>query len=142
MAKSRVSEDGFTIVEVLLSLFVLSSVLTIGFQIVTLGNQMSTRAKVTLTANAIAFAKMQEYENKTFANIPAGISGNSYEVEDFSSAVINDSEGTIDSATGKVYSQPISGSLRKVSVKITYKLLSETKFIEYATYIQLGGVGR
>ena len=85
MVKQRVGESGFTIVEVLLSLFVLSTVLTIGFQIVTLGNQMSTRAKVTLAANAIAFAKVQEYENKTFTNINTGVSGNNYEIEDFSS---------------------------------------------------------
>jgi type II secretory pathway pseudopilin PulG len=142
MVKQRVGESGFTIVEVLLSLFVLSTVLTIGFQIVTLGNQMSTRAKVTLAANAIAFAKVQEYENKTFTNINTGVSGNNYEIEDFSSAVVTDSNGAIDSATAKVYVQPISGSLRKLSVKVTYKVLSETKFIEYATYIQLGGVGR
>lgn len=142
MVKLRVGETGFTIVEVLLSLFVLSAVLMIGFQIVTLGNQTSTRAKVTLAANAIAFGKVQEYENMTFNTIPVGVSGNNYEVEDFSSTVEAESEGAIDSSTAKVFVQPISGSLRKITVKIDYEVLAQPKFIEYATYIQLGGVGR
>lgn len=142
MRRKRWGDSGFTIIEVLLSLFVLSSVLIIGFQIVTLGNQMSTRAKITLAANAIAFAKVQEYENKSYNLIPIGVSGNNYEVEDFSNQVVSDSDGSIKSATAKVYIQPISGSLKKMSVKIDYKVLSETKFIEYASYIQLGGVGR
>ncbi len=142
MVGNNTEEKGFTIVEVLLSLFVLSSVLMIGFQIVALGNQTSTRAKVSLTANAAAFAKIQEYENKTFGNITNGLSTNSYEVEDFSSQVISESEGAIKTATAKVYVQPISGSLKKVRVKIDYKVFSKMQFIEYATYIQIGGVGR
>lgn len=135
-------EDGFTIVEVIISLFVISMVVIIGFQIVALGNQVSARARIMLSANAIAFAKMQEYENKTFENIPNGSSSNSYEIEDFSTAAVNDSNGVIKAAVAKVRSEPVSLSLKKVKIELSYRVFSEMKYIEYATYVQLGGVGR
>jgi len=135
-------KTGFTLIEVLISLFVVSTVVIVGFQILSLGNRVSARSRIILSANAIAFAKIQEYENKEFNNITNGVSGNNYEIEDFSTAAVSDSDGNIKAATAKVHSEPISLSLKKLKVKVTYKVFSEFKTIEYATYIQLGGVGR
>ncbi len=135
-------QDGVTIIEVMISLFTIAMVLIIGGNILGFSNQVSARAKATLAANAIAFSKMQEYENKTFTNIPNGVSTSSYEVEDFSSSIPTESDNVIKSGTGKVYVTPVSPSLKKINIRIDYRVLSETKNLEYATYVQLGGVGR
>jgi len=135
---------GFSLIEIMLSLVLSSIVLMVGFQLLTLGSQLNTRTETLLAANSIAFAKIQEYENKTFTNIPASSSATPYQIEDFSAQMITDSGGFINSGTAKVYSnfEPSSGSLKKLNVIIDFQYGSRTRKIEYATYIQLGGVGR
>jgi hypothetical protein len=128
----------------MLSLVLSSIVLMVGFQLLTLGSQLNTRTETLLAANSIAFAKIQEYENKTFDSIPADSSTTPYEIEDFSSDLTADSGGFIRSGTAKVYSNfaPNSGSLKKLNVVINFQYGNRLRTIEYATYIQLGGVGR
>jgi len=137
-------EVGFSLIEIMLSLILSSIVLTVGYQMLILGSQLNTRTETLLAANAIAFAKVQEYENKTFTNIPAGNSTTPFEIEDFSTQMISDSGGFINSGTAKVYSnfEPNSGSLKKLNVTVDFQYGSRTRKIEYATFIQLGGVGR
>lgn len=138
------NEAGFSLIEIMLSLVLSSIVLMVGFQLLTLGSQLNTRTETLLAANSIAFAKIQEYENKTFNNIPASSSATPYQIEDFSTQMITDSGGFINSGTAKVYSnfEPNSGSLKKLNVIIDFQYGSRTRKIEYATFIQMGGVGR
>jgi len=138
------NEAGFSLIEIMLSLVLSSIVLMVGFQLLTLGSQLNTRTETLLAANSIAFAKIQEYENKTFDNIPASSSATPYQIEDFSAQMITDSGGFINSGTAKVYSnfEPSSGSLKKLNVIIDFQYGSRTRKIEYATFIQMGGVGR
>jgi len=103
---------------------------------------MNSNAKLQLAVNAKAFAKIQEYENMQFDLIPRGVIGNSYEVEDFSDELGTAADAKIPNPVGKVYVQSLSGSLLKVRVRVEYKNGAADKFIEYATYSQLGGVGR
>lgn len=136
---------GFSLVEVMLAIALAGVALSVGFSLLTVGSQMNARTEVLLAANATAFAKMQEYENKTFANISIGDIGNQYEIEDFSTNLPASTGNLIKSGTAKVYSQyanDTTQSLIKLRVVIEFPYGSRTRKIEYGTYIQLGGVGR
>lgn len=137
-------QAGFSLIEIMLSLVLSSIVLMVGFQLLTLGSQLNTRTETLLAANSIAFAKIQEYENKQFTNIPASSDTTPYEIEDFSADLTTDSGGFIRSGTAKVYSnfEPNSGSLKKLNVVIDFQYGNRLRTIEYATFIQMGGVGR
>ncbi len=156
--KQRSKEKkGFSLVEILLAIALASVVLMVGFQLLILGAQTNSRTESILTANSIAFAKVQEYENKKFSNIPVGNASNNYEVEDFSVQMLADSNGQIKGGTAKVYSQYISSkqdgngnqqethdssNLIKIDIVINFRYGSRLRLVEYATYIQKGGVGR
>jgi len=104
-------------------------------------SQIVNNTRRYLIVNSYAFAKMQEYENKTFDNIPSGVTP-TYEVEDFSSSLLAVNDPPIKQPSAKVFSEPISGSLKRVRVYISYDSGGVQRYIEYATYIQMGGVGR
>ncbi len=136
---------GFSLVEIMMAIVLASVVLIVGFSLLTLGNQVSARTEALLAANAAAFAKVQEYENKEYANVPIGVSATSYEVEDFSSSIPTTTNGLVKNAVAKVYTQYASattGSLIKMNVVIEFQYGSRMRKIEYGTYIQMGGVGR
>ncbi len=134
-------QGGFTIIEAMLGLAAAAVLALTAMSLTTLSTQIIGNTKRYLTINSIAFAKLQEYENKSFDDIDVGIAPD-YEIEDFSGSISALTDPRIDSPVAKVYSEPISGSLRKVRVVINYKNGTQNRFIEYATYIQMGGVGR
>lgn len=135
---------GFSLVEIMLAIALSGVVVAVGFSLLTLGNQVSARTEALLSANSVAFAKIQQYENKTFSSIDIGNSSNNYEIEDFSSQIPTLTEGKVNKAVAKVYSNymPNSESLIKLNVVIDFQYGSRMRKIEYGTYIQLGGVGR
>lgn len=138
-------KHGFSLVEVMFALVLASIVLIVGFMLLTVGGQVNSRTEALLAANAAAFSKMQQYENKTFSNIAVGTSSNSYQIEDFSSSLSSMTNGVVKSGTAKVYSQyanDTTQSLIKLRVVIDFKYGARNRKIEYGTYIQLGGVGR
>ncbi len=138
-------EQGFSLIEIMLALGLASVALIVGFSLLTLGTQLNARTESLLAANAAAFSKIQEYENKAYDEIPIGVAGNSYEVEDFSSSIPTMTGGVVDTATAKVYTQyanDTTASLIKMNVVIDFQYGSRTRKIEYGTYVQLGGVGR
>jgi prepilin-type N-terminal cleavage/methylation domain-containing protein len=135
----------FSLVEVMMAIVLASVALSVGFSLLTVASAMNSRTEVLLAANAAAFAKVQEYENKTFGNISVGDSINNYEIEDFSSSLPTLTSNLVKSGTAKVYSQyhnDTTLSLLKVRVVIDFPYGSTTRKIEYGTYIQMGGVGR
>jgi len=135
---------GFSLVEIMLAIALSGVALTVGFSILVLGNQVSSRTESLLAANSVAFSKIQEYENKTFSNISIGDSANNYEIEDFSSQMSTLTNGRVKNAVAKVYSEymPNSESLINLRVIIDFQYGSRMRKIEYGTYIQMGGVGR
>lgn len=136
-------QKGFSLIELMLALVLCSVVLTVGFELLIIGRQINARTEALLAANSVAFAKIQEYENKTFDNITVGVAP-TYEIEDFSTQLPALSDGFVKNGTAKVYNEfaPNSGSLMKLRVVIDFQYGSRTRKIEYGTYIQMGGVGR
>lgn len=136
--------SGFTMIETLVSLAVISLIAVVAFSTTITTDQINTKTNQYSLANSAVFAKVQEYENMSFENIPIGLESNDYEVEDFSQEVSDYSNDKVLSPTAKVYSQlmPGSGSLIFLRFELDFQLGSQNRSIDYATYIQLGGVGR
>lgn len=138
-------QKGFSLVEIMMAIVLSSIVLIVGFSLLTASNQVNSRTESLLAANAAAFSKIQEYENKTFTNITIGDVASSYEIEDFSSSLPTITNNTLKTGTAKVYAQfanDTTESLIKLRVVIDFKYGNRDRRIEYGTYVQLGGVGR
>lgn len=142
MKVRRDDNGGYLLVEVLVSLFVIVILVTIGALILNVSNGARSRAENLSEANAIAFAKIQEYELKDFADIPNGVPGNSYEIEDFASEITSRPENKFKNVEAKVFSQAESGSLKRIWLTLTYEFGTGGYTLDYATYIQIDGVGR
>lgn len=140
MSSLRERSGGFTVTELIITLFILavafSSFVTLFLTI----DGVSDRTLDLARANDAAFTKMQEYENRDYADITVGSSGSGYEVEDFT----DDLPEGLQNASGKVYVQyeGLSVTLKRVDVKVSYEYGNTEKLIEYANYIHVSGVGR
>ncbi len=135
-------QTGFTVIEVLIGLLLLTILISVSLEIVLYSAQSNEKSRSYNEANTQVFAKLQEYELKDFTDIANGNSTNQYEIEDFSSEATANSNGLLQGVDATVHSQPISGSLKKLTAKITYTHNGQSRLIEYATYIQIDGVGR
>ncbi len=142
MIERRTDQDGYLLVEVIVALFVIVILVSVGAMILNISNGARSRAENYGEANALAFAKMQEYALLDFGAIPSGNPGSSYEIEDFSSDIEARSDNKFKNVDAKVYSMAESGSLKKVWLSLYYEFGSSGSTIEYSTYIQIDGVGR
>lgn len=144
MKRLASEHGGFTLIEVMMTLFVVVIIVIVGFDISKVSDQTNSRTRQYAEANSLAFGKLQDYETRDFTSIPVGDIADNYEVEDWSAEVTSKSGGLVINPVAKVYSQyePGSGSLLKVRVVLDFQYGGEIRRIEYATYIQLGGVGR
>jgi prepilin-type N-terminal cleavage/methylation domain-containing protein len=135
-------QGGFTIIEVLIALVLLTMLISISLEITLYSNQANEKSQAYGEANNQVFSKLQEYELRDFNDIPNGSGLSDYEIEDFSDEAENNSDNLLRDVEATVHSQGISGSLKKLTAKITYTHDGEERLIEYATYIQIDGVGR
>ncbi len=99
------SETGFTIVEILVSLSIVSILLLSTETVVISTATLNAKTNLNADASEAAFQKLQNYVNTNYDNIPLGLVGTSYEVEDFSTAP---EVAGLSNATAKVYVQPMS----------------------------------
>jgi prepilin-type N-terminal cleavage/methylation domain-containing protein len=130
-------QKGFSVVELLITLAVACmGVIIIGTIYATAG-RLADRSTDLLAANAVAYGKLQSYENKGFANIPYTTDGTA--VEDFSSSIPSSIPGA---RTGFVYVSRQSSTLKYIFIRVTYGSTSAPKVIEYGDFIQSGGLGR
>lgn len=134
------NSDGFSVVELLITLVVVG-VIFLAFTTTFAGvENISKKASDISTAGQQAYAKLQEYENLNFNNLPATAPVNTLQqVEDFSSSlpvVLQQPR------SGLVYVNTKSNTLKQVVVKITFGSGADQRYIEYDTMIQKNGVGR
>ncbi len=137
-------ESGFTLIEALLTLFVVGVIITVGFDLTNATGQINLKTRIYSEANSLAFGKMQDYANSDFGDIPVGNAGNNFLVEDFSNQVLTTSNGLVANPDGKVFTTyfPGSRSLIEVRVVLDFDYSGDRRTVEYANFIQLGGVGR
>ncbi|MDB5160918.1 MAG: hypothetical protein JWO96_298 [Candidatus Saccharibacteria bacterium] len=92
------------------------------------------------SASQTAFAKLQEYENLNFNNLPSTTpTGSLQQVEDFSSSLPSVLESP---RSGLVFINTSSSTLKQVVVKVTFGSGATQRYIEYTTFIQKQGLGR
>jgi prepilin-type N-terminal cleavage/methylation domain-containing protein len=133
-------DSGFSIVELLITLVIIGT--TFGAFMVTFTTiQNINKKSLDITAaNSLAFAKVQDYENRAFASIPAtSPTGSLQIVEDFSSSLPNSLEAP---RVGQVFVNTVSGNLKQVVVNITFGSGDSKRLIQYADFIQSNGLGR
>lgn len=145
--KSQLS-DGFSIVEMLITLAVAGMAVTIIMSIYASATFLSDKSSDTLYANEIAYTKLQEYENKPFSEIPTVtknasgtvIDPDKYE-EDFSSLLPQTLERPHEA---KVFISGIADTttLKYILVRIKYGSSDKKQVIEYGSLVQQSGIGR
>lgn len=133
-------KDGFSVVELLITLIVIG--VTFGAFVTSFTSIQNIYKKAidVNTANAIAFAKLQDYENLNFNSLPATAPlGSLQQVEDFSASLPSTLEKP---RSGIVYVNTVSGTLKQVVVDVKFGSGPSQRQIQYANFIQKYGVGR
>jgi prepilin-type N-terminal cleavage/methylation domain-containing protein len=128
---------GFTAIELILTIVVLAIVFTTFTSTLSTLKNVNKKALDISQANTLAFAKVQDYENKPYASLPNTTpSGTLVMVEDFSSSLPT----SLKSPTGKVYINTISSTLKQVIVDVEYGSTNDPHTIQYADFIQKNGL--
>lgn len=140
MSALRQNEDGFSIVELLITLIIIATAFGAFMVTYTTIQNINKKAVDVNKANALAFAKVQEYENKSFASLPNTTpTGSLQQVEDFSSTLPNSLESP---RVGRVYINTLSGNLKQIVVTIQFGSGSAQRLIQYGDFIQRNGIGQ
>lgn len=99
------SQSGFSLVEILISLGVVTTFLFILGVIIQNGITINGKTSFRAEASSLAFKKVQDYINLDFSNVPIGDVVTSYEVEDFSAEA---KALKLSNVVAKVYVEPES----------------------------------
>lgn len=140
MMRLKNDTKGFSIVELLITLIIIGVAFGAFMVAFTTIQNINKKSLDIAKANTLAFAKMEEYENNTFATLPNTTPiGTLQEVENFSS----DLPGSFEAPrTGKVYVNTVSNTLKQVIVTIEFGSGPSKRTIQYANFIQKNGLGR
>ena len=134
------SSEGFSIVELLIALIIIGTAFGAFMVSFTTIQSINKKALDIAESNSLAFAKVQEYENKLFTSLPATTpSGTLQQVEDFSSSLPNSLEAP---RVGKVYINSASNTMKQVVVTIEFGSGASKRTVQYANFIQRDGLGR
>jgi prepilin-type N-terminal cleavage/methylation domain-containing protein len=140
MKKLGVDSDGFSIVELLITLIIIGVAFGAFMVSFTTIQNINKKALDIAKANSLAFGKMEEYENKLFTALPSTTpTGTLVQVEDFSSSLPSSFEAP---RSGKVYVNTVSNSLKQVVVTVEFGSGASKRTIQYANFIQKNGLGR
>ena len=140
MRSLRKDAAGIAIVELLITLIVIGTAFG-AFMVTFTTIQSINKKSIDISrANSIAFAKVEEYENKSYDAITVtSPSGSLVEVEDFSASLPGSMEAPRE---GKVYVNTVSDNLKQVVVDIKFGSGPGQRIIQYANFIQRNGLGR
>jgi prepilin-type N-terminal cleavage/methylation domain-containing protein len=133
-------QSGFALVELLITLIVIGVAFGAFVTTFTAIQNINKKSIDINTANALAFAKIQDYENKNFNNITSTTpQGSLVQVEDFSNTLPTSLQTP---RVGKVYINTVSPTLKQIVVDITFGSGGDQRHIQYANFIQKNGLGR
>lgn len=133
-------QAGFSIVELLITLVIIGTAFGAFMVTYTTIQSINKKALDIAAANEIAFAKVQDYENRLFSAIPdTSPAGTLVMVEDFSASLPSSLQSP---RTGQVFINTASGTLKQIVVSITFGSGTSQRQIEYSDFIQANGLGR
>ncbi len=128
---------GFSVIEMLITLFIVTLAAVLLTNMYASATAYTDRATDLLTANSLAYQKLQNYENRDFASIPFKLDGTP--VEDFSSQLPSSLPPPHE---GKVFISQQSATLKYILVRLKYGSGGGAQTIEYGDFVQAGGLGR
>lgn len=132
--------EGFAVVELLITLIIIGVAFGAFVTTYTSIQNINKKSIDINTASALAFAKLQEYENLTFSSLPATAPlGTLQQVEDFSSSLPTSLENP---RSAIVYINTTSSTLKQVVVDIKFGSGDSQRQVQYADFIQRNGLGR
>jgi len=133
------NQAGFTVVELLITLTVLS-IAFLGFTTLFVNiESVSDQADDIIAANDAAFTEMQTYENTDFGLITVGAPQTEIEIENFESGLPQQLQSP---RTAKVYATSLTPTLKRVRVTVTYDNNRDGEEITYVSLIHESGLGR
>jgi prepilin-type N-terminal cleavage/methylation domain-containing protein len=140
MKKLGSNSNGFSIVELLITLIIIGVAFGAFMVSFTTIQNINKKALDIAKANSLAFGKMEEYENKLFTALPSTTpTGTLVQVEDFSNSLPSSFESP---RSGKVYVNTVSNTLKQVVITVEFGSGSSKRTIQYANFIQKNGLGR
>ena len=131
------SDAGFSIVELLVTLAVAIFAVVSISTLYSAAGRLSDRSTDFLDAHSTTYDKLVQYQNMAWSEIPYDNTGGA--VEDFTAELDTKLPAPRE---GKIFIQLMPGNLKAIVVRTKYGSGAQQKIIEYADYIQLGGVGR
>lgn len=139
MNKIKTAEEGFTVVELLVMLAVLVIIFTTFASSFSTIQTINKKASDVNIANQIAFAKVQEYENKPYSSLTNTTpQGSLVQVEDFTSSLPSTLQKP---RSAIVYINTVSSSLKQVVVDVEYgDSTAQKHIVEYTDFIQKNGL--
>lgn len=134
------NEAGFSLVELLITMIIIGVLFGAFLVTFTSIQNINKKALDINAANTIAYAKVQEYENKNFTDLPTTTpTGTLVQVENFSSSLPNSLESP---RVATVSVNTVSSTLKQVVVNIQFGSGPSQRTIQYADFIQKNGLGR
>lgn len=122
-------QGGFSLVELLLALVIVSMLSGVVYSIILNTTSLNARTSLRSEAAALAFKKIQDYINLSYDNIPIGDTVTNYEVEDYSA----EAEALkLNNADAKIYIEPesvVSGSTSNTT-SYTQTISADAAFID------------
>jgi len=133
------SQRGFTMVEILVSLGVVTLFMIVMTAVIQNGFSINGLTTQRADAGALAFKKIQDYTNRAFVDIPIGDDLTSYEVEDFSSEA---QAMNLAGAVAKFYIEPESvfqSTTTTTTTNFTQTIAADSAYTASGSEITDGG---
>jgi prepilin-type N-terminal cleavage/methylation domain-containing protein len=133
MKKKPLSQDGFTLVELLVSIVVAAIVVMSLNQVVTTYLHVSQRGRYLNLANSFAEAKMEALRNTGYNGLSNGTTTITSELP---------AQLPLGKSATLVVANGSSGGLKRIDLSVTYKDQGQSYTYGYTTYIGELGVGQ
>jgi len=130
-------QQGFSLVEVIVSLLLVSILLGVITSVVQNAAKANSKANLRAEASSLSFKKIQDYINLDFDSVPIGDKISAYETEDYSSEA---SAVFLKNPSAKMYVEPASqlGTPTTVSTTYTQAISADTSYISGAEIPSVG----
>ncbi len=147
--RKYLTNRGFTIVEMIVTMMIMGVIIASFASAIVGIKVIFGRASSIASANTLAYAKLQEYENRTFASIPSTAITNPAtltEQEDFTASLPASMPSP---RSAKVFTSSQSTSLKLITVRIRFgtnvgnvNCTGSERCVEYTSLVQQRGLGR
>lgn len=148
MATESQRDMGFSIVELVVTLAIAGTAVSIVMGIYSISNRLADRSYDLLTANEIAYSKLQQFENEPYSEIPVTTTSDTGTVID-ATKYEEDFAATLPQTLPKPYDAKVfisnvgeTTTLKYILVRLKYGEGGQQQIVEYGSLVQEGGLGR